>query len=150
MRLIATIALTAILGLLFPAPRPALADGAASTRNLLFLGAAAGATYLIIRHNQVVHQREAAMAVQEAQTAQARNDAWAAYAAERHAYVQQVAVNRALQQEVAYQHHVIVAQRRAIASQAPAGDQAPTEGFAGPAPLVASQVANVSYGWGDL
>ncbi len=145
MRAIAIAILIGTLGLMVPAPRPALADGAASTRNLLLLGGAAAA-YLIIRHNHDVHAREAAMAADEAQAAQQRDDAWAAYTAERHAYLEQLAANRALEQEVAYQHHVIVMQRLGTTSPT----QRPSEGFTAPAPAVVANVASVSYGWGDV
>ncbi len=141
--LLATLALTAI-----PTPRPVLADGAASTRNLLFLGAAAAATYLIIRHNHDVHQREAAMAARQAQTAQQRDEAWAAYDAERHAYLVALADNLALEREVAYQHRVIDQVQRAIANTV--GVSVPTEGFVGPPPRVIANLGSVSYGWGDV
>jgi hypothetical protein len=142
--------LAAVIGLgLLPAPRPALADGAASTRNLLFLGAAAAAAYLVIKHNHDVHQREAAMAARQAQTAQQRDDAWAAYSAERRAYLAQLADNRALEREVSYQHRVIQAQHRAIA-RAAHGAAPETEAFVGPPPHALASFGNASYGWGVL
>ncbi|HEY9085579.1 MAG TPA: hypothetical protein VIN40_06555 [Candidatus Tyrphobacter sp.] len=146
MRAIALTVLVAMLGVMAPSPRPALADGAASTRNIILLGGAAAA-YLIIKHNHDVHAREAAMAAQQAQTAQARDNAWAAYNAERQAYLQQLAANRALEQEVAYQHHVIVMEQSATGTPA---SQRPSEGFVAGAPSVVAGIANVSYGWGDV
>jgi hypothetical protein len=148
MRAIATILLTALALAIVPAERPALADGAASTRNLLFLGAAAAATYLIIKHNHDVHAREAAMAARQAQTAEQRNEAWAAYDAERHAYLVALADNRALEHEVAYQHRVIQRARHAIATSS--GISTPTEGFVGPPPSIVANLGDVSYGWGNV
>ncbi len=109
------LALLAVLGLgAGLLPRPALANGAASTRNIL-LGIGA-ATYLIIQHNRVVHQREAAAAAQQAAIAQQRNDAWAAYrAAERSAH-QEALANAELHKELAYEKSVVAQQQRQLAA----------------------------------
>ena len=54
-KLAACFALAATIGL--ATPHPAQADGAASTRNLIILGA--GIVYTIIQHNQQVHNQHA-------------------------------------------------------------------------------------------
>lgn len=149
---IAATALTATLGMAIPAA-PALADGAASTRNIL-LGVGA-ATYLIIQHNRKVHERYAEDARKQAYLQQENNDAWAAYHQEQRAYDQQVAVNSDLKREIAYQHKVVEDQRHQLAMQGT------HQNFAQRQPATQrtvarstnhtdKQVALVSYGWGDL
>lgn len=148
-RALAGTALAAVLATM--APAPSLADGAASTRNII-LGVGA-ATYLIIQHNRKVHQRYAEDARRQAELSQQRNDAWSAYNSERAAYQQQVAANADLRREVAYQHHVISQQRQQLAmapthrgftqtlSMRPANRRTKSSG---------RQVAMTSYGWGRL
>lgn len=136
--------------------QPAVADGAASTRNIILGGAlAAGAAYLIIQHNRKVHEKYAADAAQTAAANGRANDAWAAYKSERHAYTEQVAVNADLKKEVAYQHSVVMQQQRQLAAingkgntfaQANSVAKAPTP----QKPAPSQQVAMVSYGWGTL
>ena len=143
---IAATALTATLGMAIPAA-PALADGAASTRNIL-LGIGA-ATYLVIQHNRKVHEKYAEDARKQAYLQQENNDAWAAYHQEQRAYQQQVAVTEDLKREVAYQHKVVEDQRRQLSTLTGrrtyvAQDPAPRRAPSG------KQVAMVSYGWGDL
>lgn len=152
---LAAIALTGAIGLAVPAA-PALADGAASTRNIIFGAAAATGAYLIINHNRKVHEKYAEDARRQAALQSENNDAWAAYHQEQRAYQQQVAVNSDLKREVAYQHNVVEQQRRQLASLNV------HNGFVASRPAqnrqVASrqndrasqQVAMVSYGWGDL
>jgi hypothetical protein len=130
-----TIALTAI-----PAA-PALADGAASTRNIIGGAALVGGTLLIINHNKKVHQKEDEMASAQAQADENANNAQAAYAAERRAYLAQVALNGEYKHEVAVQHKMIVQLRGQVASATRAGNKAPAQ------PV---RVATTSYGWGDL
>lgn len=134
-------------------PAPALADGAASTRNILLLGGAA-ATYLIIQHNKQVHAREAAAAQQQAATQESANNAAAAYSAEKHAYDRQAALNADLNREVAYQHSIIVQQQQLLASaglhpvyavQKPAQTTRVAVVSKKPA---SSQVAVTTQGWG--
>src|SRR5579864_8701627 len=89
-----------LIALLFvsmtPSPQ-ALADGAASTRNILLgIGAAAG-TLIIINHNKQVHAKYAQDAAAQAALANQRNDAEAAYKSEVQAYNHQVAVSDNLQ-----------------------------------------------------
>lgn len=136
--------------------RPASADGAASTRNIILGGAlAAGAAYLIIQHNRKVHEKYAEDAAQTAAANGRANDAWAAYKSERHAYEEQVAVNSDLKKEVAYQHNIVVQQQRQLAAIDGKGNTfVQTHSVAHvkvpqkPAP--SQQVAMVSYGWGTI
>jgi hypothetical protein len=136
--------------------RPALADGAASTRNIILGGAlAAGAAYLIIQHNRKVHEKYAADAAQTAAANGRANDAWAAYKSERHAYSEQVAVNADLKKEIAYQHSIVKQQQRQLAAINGKGNTfVQTNSVAkAPAPRKAApsqQVAMVSYGWGTI
>jgi hypothetical protein len=133
-----TIALTAM-----PAA-PALADGAASTRNIILGGAAAAAgTLILINHNKQVHAKEDQMASAQAQAEESANNAQAAYAAERRAYLAQVAINRDYKHEVAVQHSLIVQMRSQLASAQKAGSVAG-------APAQPARVATTSYGWGSL
>jgi hypothetical protein len=94
---------------------PALADGRASTRNLLLLGGAA-ATYLIVEHNRKVHEREAQAAERQAAAEQSSNNAWAAYHQAEHAYQAEAAENAELKREVTYQHTIVKQQRQELAS----------------------------------
>ncbi|HLX03280.1 MAG TPA: hypothetical protein VKS80_14340 [Trinickia sp.] len=119
-------------------PAPVYADGAASTRNILLLGGAAA--YMIIQHNRKVHQKYAEDAQREADLEQQNNDEHAAYEQERRAYNEQVAVTRELQKEVAYQHEVVEQQRAQLSALHV------QSGFSAPG----SQVAAVSYGWGNI
>lgn len=147
---IAGVTLTALLAGLIPAA-PSLANGAASTRNI-FLGIGA-ATYLIIQHNRKVHEKYAADAARQAALSQQRNDAVAAYQAERKAYLQEVAINTDLKREVAYQHNIVLQDRQALA-MARIHPSFVTRTVAA-APAVPGQrdpvqVAMVSYGWGSV
>jgi hypothetical protein len=149
---IAGAALAGLLLSLAPAA-PVIADGAASTRNII-LGVGA-ATYLIIQHNRKVHQRYAEDARRQAQLSQQANDASAAYNSEKSAYDQQLAVNADLQREIAYQHSVIVQQQHQLASLN-VHNNFMTQRVVGAAPKGkharkrATQVAVVSYGWGSV
>jgi hypothetical protein len=129
------------------APSAALADGAASTRNIL-LGAGL-ATYLIIQHNRKVHERYAEDARRQAALQSENSNMQAAYSSERSAYSNALAEIVDLKREVAYQHSVIVQQRRQVAMQGGFGSQPPTRVAAasyGPG----KQVSMVSYGWGKI
>ncbi len=114
---IVSLALAAVLGLFALAPAPARADGAASTRNIIFGAAAIGGTLLIINHNKKVHQKYAEYDRRQAATSAERNQAQAAYQSERSAYGHQVAINNELQREVAYQHSAIRQRDKQIASR---------------------------------
>jgi len=94
---------------------PALADGAASTRNIILGGAAA--TLLIINHNKKVHERYAEDARRQAAAEQDAHNAWLSYQDETSAYNNEVALNRSLQHEVALQHQIVVAQRQQITKE---------------------------------
>jgi hypothetical protein len=132
---IAAIVAATVLALGTPT-KPAVADGAASTRNLILLGGAAAA-YLIVRHNRAVHEREAANAVRQAAQEERSNDAWAAYRQAERAYRQEAAANAELQKELSYQRRDEEAQRKELTAL---GLQSGSDG--GP--------AMVSYGWGAI
>lgn len=153
------------------APRPAAANGAASTRNIIFGSAAAiGGTLLIINHNKKVHQKYAEYDQRQATTESERNQAESAYQSERSAYAHEAALVTEYRRETAYQHAQVVARDREIASLrnslvtakygsgahvAAAQPAARTAPAAAPArPVVAQRSANgspqvVSYGWGS-
>ena len=145
---IAATALTATLGMAIPAA-PALADGAASTRNIILFGAAA--TYMVIQHNRKVHERYAEDARKQAYLQQQNNDAWAAYHEEQRAYQQQVAVNSDLKREIAYQHNVVEQQRKQLAAVGVSSGFVAQHAAQRTAQTNANtKVAMVSYGWGDI
>ncbi len=112
----ATAALAGAMGLSFAAPRPALADGGSSTRNIIFGAAAIGGTLLVINHNKKVHQRFAEYDRRQAESESERNQAQAAYVHEHQAYQNEVALVRDLQREVAYQHSAIHRRDAQVAS----------------------------------
>jgi hypothetical protein len=150
-----------MLALLVPAA-PALANGAASTRNII-LGIGA-ATYLIIQHNRKVHEKYAEYDRRQAELQSENSDAWAAYRSEKNAYGNAMAEVSDLKREVAYQHNVVTQLRHQLAmsnsrAHAPANTQAafassPRRVAAAPAShRVAAHnndVAMVSYGWGQI
>jgi hypothetical protein len=149
--IVRTLAITAALalgtGLL--APRPVSADGAASTRNIIFGAAAVGGALVIINHNKKVHEKYAEDAARQAQLQSQANDAQSAYVSQKRAYDQEVALVQQYKREVAYQHQVVVAQQRQIDelrsthSSAFVQPQRPAAGRSGQ-PMV------VSYGWGSF
>ena len=136
-------ALTLSLGLAGSAVAPALADGAASTRNLLLGGAAAA--LLIINHNKKVHQKYAEKDAEIASRQQAADNAEAAYESEHEAYVHEVAINQSLQHEVAVQHTLIVRMRRNVAQRSGWGPSVSMT-----QPMQSVRLASTSYGWGKL
>lgn len=156
-RLIAVALVLAFAVMLAPAPK-ALADGAASTRNILIGGAAAA--LLIINHNKKVHQKYAEDAQKQAALASQRDDAWAAYRSEVQAYNHQSSLVADLKKEVAYQHDIIGQQRSQIASlnsgrslaAAPAPLSAPAGAHAAKRASNNNRIAMAdgSYGWGTL
>ncbi len=149
--LAATLAATAV-----PAA-PALADGAASTRNILIGGAAAA--LLIINHNKKVHQKYAEYDRRQAQTQAEANNAEAAYASERQAYGHEAALVSSLQHEVAIQHQEVVSLRHQLAMTRRNTTHVAARP-SNPQPLVAAarvgetrptQIASAnSLGWGSL
>jgi hypothetical protein len=146
--LAATLAITA-----FPAA-PALADGAASTRNIIIGGAAAA--LLIINHNKKVHEKYAEKDRRQAETQAAANNAEAAYASERQAYQHEAAMNASYRHEVAIQHQEVLRLRHQLAMSR---GRAPAQHVAAAKqpvfrPLVAgarvANQSNQSLGWGAL
>jgi hypothetical protein len=128
----------AILMLGVPAT-PAHANGAASTRNIIiFSAAAAAATYLIVRHNRKVHEREAAAAARQAEVEQQSDDQASAYQHAHRAYQEELTVNQELQKETAYQHSVVEAQDKELASLGVHDDSG------------TGNLDMVSYGWGSV
>jgi hypothetical protein len=153
-RRLASLALAASLAATVVPATPALADGAASTRNIILGGAAA--TLLIINHNRKVHQKYAEYDRRQAQTQAAADNAQEAYASERQAYAHEAALVASYKHEVAIQHDEVVRLRHQLAmSGRSSGHVAAARNR--PGSLVASaraqqpmRVANVSYGWGAL
>ncbi len=161
---LACLSLTAALAATAIPAAPALADGAASTRNIILGGAAA--TLLIINHNRKVHQKYAEYDRRQAQTQAEASNAEAAYASERQAYAHEAALVQGYQHEVAVQHHEVVMLRRQLAlaqNRSHAQHVAAAQSRPAIHPLVAAarverpagasrQVASssTSYGWGAL
>jgi hypothetical protein len=162
-RALAGTTLAAMLALLVPAA-PALADGAASTRNII-LGVGA-ATYLIIQHNRKVHEKYAEYDRRQAELKSENNDAWAAYSSEKNAYNNAMAEVADLKREVAYQHNVVQQLRHQVAmanrnraqsfSQTAYAPAASSKHVSSPKRTVrrtsprSNDVAMVSYGWGQI
>jgi hypothetical protein len=154
-RNLACLTLAAVLGATTIPAAPALADGAASTRNIILGGAAVAGTLLIINHNKKVHQKYAEYDRRQAETQAAANNAQAAYQSERQAYSHEAALVSAYKHEVAIQHDEVTRLRQQLAMRNTSSAQrvasAPVN-----APVVARgngaprQLANVSYGWGAL
>lgn len=158
-RALAGTTLAAMMATLVPAG-PALADGRASTRNIL-LGIGA-ATYLIIQHNRKVHEKYAEDARRQAELQAENNDAWAAYNSEKRSDENALAEVSDLKREVGYQHQVILEQRHQLSMS---GQSDRTVAFTDPpraarksnarshhlaARPPSSDVAMVSYGWGQI
>ena len=153
-RFIAITALVGVLATLTP-QAPVSADGAASTRNIILGGAAAA--LIIINHNKQVHAKYAQDAATQAQLAAQRDDANAAYAAEKKAYDSEAALVSDMKREVAYQHSVIDQLRHQVAQMQPAGVPGRPSNFVAQTTLVKPtpvggerQVAVTSYGWGTI
>lgn len=140
-RTLASLALAATFAVAAVAPAPVLADGAASTRNIIIGGAAAAAGALIlINHNKQVHAKYAQDAANQAAAEAQASNAQAAYASERQAYLHQVALNAEYRHEAAIQHTMIVQLRNQLAARQGSPNAAAPSG----------RVATVSYGWGAL
>ena len=140
-RAIAGTTMAAMLALAVPSPT--LADGAASTRNIL-LGAGV-ATYLIIQHNRKVHEKYAEDARRQAQLQSQNSNMQAAYSSERTAYQNARAEIVDLKREVAYQHSVILQQRHQVATQ---GFGTPARTRVAAASMGPSRLPLTYYGWG--
>ena len=156
-RRLACLSLCAVLAATAAPAAPALADGAASTRNIILGGAAIAGTLLIINHNKKVHEKYAAYDRRQAQTQAAANNAEAAYESERSAYQHEAALVSSYKHEVAIQHQEVLRLRHQLAmAQSPARTNVAQQ--AAFHPLVAGarvneptmRLANVSYGWGTL
>lgn len=146
-RSLGSVALAVALATFALPATPVLADGAASTRNILGGAALVGGALLIINHNKQVHAREAQAAQEQAATAEAANNAQAAYASEHQAYLHEAALVGAYKKETAFQHSEIVRLRNQVAETNSAGRAQAT--VAGPASQPV-RVAATSYGWGTL
>jgi hypothetical protein len=133
---------------------PALADGAASTRNIILGGAAVAGTLLIINHNKKVHQKYAEYDRRQAETQAQANNNYAAYQSERQAYQHEAALVSAYKHEVSIQHDEVLRLRHQLAMRSSSQQQhvaaAPQRAAASAPAPAARQVANVSYGWGGL
>ncbi len=136
---------------------PALADGAASTRNIIIGGAAAA--LLIVNHNRKVHQKYAEYERNQARAQAQAYNAEAAYQSERRAYVHEAALASSYRREAAISHQEVLRLRHQLAMQnrrAPARNVAARRSYH---PLVAAasrrpaptRVATTSSsGWGTL
>lgn len=155
-RMLTSLALS--IGLAGSAVAPALADGAASTRNIIIGGAAA--TLLIINHNKKVHERYAEASRRQAQTQAEADNARSAYYSEKRAYEHEAALVQQYKREVAVQHREILALRHQVALERHRAGQANagrSVSFAQPAHVKPSaaadrsvKIASTSYGWGNL
>lgn len=152
--------IAAFLVSLAPAPR-ALADGAASTRNILLGIGAAAATLIIINHNKKVHEKYAQDAATQASLASQRNDAQAAYQAELRAYNNERALADNYKHEVSVKDeeisdlNALVSQQKqqlaqmGVATQPVAVAPVTQPAKHGAAPKVVNTQV-VSYGWGTI
>jgi cell division protein FtsB len=154
-RIIAT-TLALAFGTVFLAPKPVYADGAASTRNIIFGAAAVGGTLLIINHNKKVHQKYAEYDQRQAQLSAENANMQAAYNSQRSAYNHEVALVNEYKKEVAYQHQVVTSQQAQIAQLRRQTGVSHSMGFV--QPTQATAVAHgghalpelISYGWGTF
>jgi hypothetical protein len=160
-RHLACLALAASMGITVMPSAPALADGAASTRNIIGGAAIVGGALLIINHNRKVHQKYAEYDRRQAYTQAQANNAEAAYASERQAYGHEAALVAGYKREVAIQHQEVLRLRHEVAmSRRNNVHVASAPGATGP--LVAgarvertpsgTRIASnaPSYGWGSL
>jgi hypothetical protein len=134
------------------ASSPALADGAASTRNIIFGAAAAGVgTWAIINHNKKVHQKIDEKDAQIHSLDQQRSDAETSYESEHQRYLNAVAeANHYKVETASLKRQVASLQGRVSqtgAAPVAARPAAPVAVRPAAPPL---RVASVSYGWGQL
>ncbi len=152
-RRLACLTLAASLAVTAVPSAPALADGAASTRNIILGGAAIAGALLIINHNKKVHQKYAEYEYRQAQTQNEANNAEAAYQSERSAYNHEAALVSAYQHEVSLQHQEVLRLRHQLAMANRSRAQHVASQPVAHAPLVAaarSERTGPSYGWGAL
>jgi len=158
-RRLACLSLAATMAMTVAPAAPALADGAASTRNILIGGAAAA--LLIINHNKKVHEKYAEYDRRQASTQAEANNAEAAYESERQAYAHEAALVASYKHEVAVQHEEVLRLRHQIAMSQRGNSVHVAQAQPAFHPLVAgarvtqpveqpARVASVSYGWGTL
>jgi hypothetical protein len=148
-RSLASFALAAALATIAVPATPVLADGAASTRNIIGGAALVGGALLVINHNKKVHEKYAEDARNQAAAEAAANDAQAAYTHERRAYLSEVALVNEYKHESTIQHNEIVRLRQQLAAAKPAF-AAPSAAMVPAQPARPVRVASVSYGWGSL
>lgn len=126
---------------------PALADGAASTRNIIFGAAAAGVgTWAIINHNKKVHQKIDEKDAQIHSLSQQQAYTASSYAQAHQAYLHERAVANHYMQETAQLKRQVSELKRQTAFAASHSVAQVQQ----PAPLAATHLASVSYGWGTL
>lgn len=117
---------------------PAFADGAASTRNIIFGAAAAGVgTWAIVNHNKKVHQKIDEKDAQINSLDQERAGAESSYESQHQAYLQEVAVANHYMAETAALKREVASLSGQSAQALPPGQQ----------PM---RLASTSYGWGQL
>jgi hypothetical protein len=160
-RNLACLALAASLGMTAVPAAPALADGAASTRNIIGGAAIVGGALLIINHNRKVHQKYAEYDRRQAYTQAQANNAAAAYQSERQAYNHEAALVAGYKHEVAIQHQEVLRLRHEIAMSR-RNNAHVASASAATGPMVAgarvertqsgTRIASnaPSYGWGAL
>jgi hypothetical protein len=132
------------------ASAPALADGAASTRNIIFGAAAAGVgTWAIINHNKKVHQKIDEKDAQIRSLDQQRSNAESSYESEHQAYLHEVAVANHYMAETAALKRQVSSLKQQLAQAHPAAPVAvaPANAAAVQQPV---RLASTSYGWGQL
>ena len=166
-RRLACLSLAATLAATTLPAAPALADGAASTRNIIIGGAAAA--LLIINHNKKVHEKYAEYDRRQASTQAEANNAEAAYESERSAYNHEAALVASYRHEVAVQHQEVLRLRHQIAMSQRARTQNVAQARPAFHPLVAAARTNTvasngsanaaptriasasnTYGWGTF
>jgi hypothetical protein len=117
---------------------PALADGAASTRNIIFGAAAAGVgTWAIVNHNKKVHQKIDEKDAQINSLGQQAAGAESSAESQHQAYLQEVAVANHYMAETAALKREVASLRGQSAQALPPAQQ----------PM---RLASTSYGWGQL
>lgn len=130
---------------------PASADGAASTRNIIFGAAAAGVgTWATVNHNKKVHQKIDEKDAQIHSLDQQRSDAETSSISEHQAYLHEVAVANHYMAETASLKREVASLKQQVAlngAPGPVGLHPAAAVAQAQAPL---RVASVSYGWGAL
>jgi len=117
-RRLSTLAVVAaLLFTLVARPPAALANGAASTRNIILGGAALTAgTLILLNRNKKVHQKYAEYDRRQAATQAQANQSEGAYQSERQAYNHEASLVSDLEKTIVYQHGQVTARNREIAA----------------------------------